>query len=179
MRKSGAPVGACVQAATSQLRNDGIDAACLKPLEDYVQMQVEQVKAQSEGKESEDDGGAAYFKAREGPTAEELLAAFGITEGELRTSMQTSKTNAHAEQSGFDTAGDMKAFLTRYVHNSEGAEESLRLATEAGHTKKQLAFLRVHLDLPYSRSRAASASEGARAASPKAEAKSGGNEAKC
>ena len=87
MRKSRIPAGACYQAAVLQLRQDGVDVACLAPLEAYLEKRLVEDEKSIDAKS---DGNYAhypdvdYIRRREGPSAEELLGAFGVTEEELK-----------------------------------------------------------------------------------------------
>ena len=104
MRKTGAPVGACYQAATHQMTQDGVDPSCLEPLNNYIRRWVDDAEAKGEQMQHEGGQGAgaggggggggggyglgeakaggidSYLQERSGPAAEELLSAFGITE---------------------------------------------------------------------------------------------------
>jgi hypothetical protein len=138
MRKSGIPAGACYQAALHQIQGDNVDKKCLRPLEDYLHEHTLRKENVSEGKDTDDDESpyAEYFKQRSGPAAEELLEAFGMTEDELRSSMQTAKTNSHY--------GAAHEFLERYVGDTQ--EDALEQAIADGVAGKQLAWLKLHLE---------------------------------
>ena len=175
MRKAGSPVGACYQAATTQLRQEGVvDIRCLEPLEKYLQAKID---AQSEGKEQEEaddpNGPKAeeqrmeYFRRMQGPKAEELLLAFGFTEEELKASMQNTRTNTHCQKAGFGTTDDLQAFIQRYMHTDD-PEDGLQRAIQDGATEKQLKFLKLHLH-----SHASASVRAAHAAPKVAEAKEG------
>jgi hypothetical protein len=132
MRKTGIPLGACEQAAKAKLQGDGLDPACLKPLETFLEKVGEQ-------KESKHDCDWT------GPQAEELLQAFGMTEQELKNSMSTAKTNLQSFSTlGFKRVSDYEDFQERYAGYS--CEEALQRATDDGASEKQIKCLKANYE---------------------------------
>eukprot|EP00619_Florenciella_sp_RCC1007_P008218 CAMPEP_0205903808 /NCGR_PEP_ID=MMETSP1325-20131115/332_1 /ASSEMBLY_ACC=CAM_ASM_000708 /TAXON_ID=236786 /ORGANISM="Florenciella sp., Strain RCC1007" /LENGTH=103 /DNA_ID=CAMNT_0053269499 /DNA_START=115 /DNA_END=423 /DNA_ORIENTATION=+ len=56
MRRSGAPVGACYQAAALQMSSDGVDVSCLDPLHDFIQKWVDDAEAEAKQERGGGDG---------------------------------------------------------------------------------------------------------------------------
>jgi hypothetical protein len=146
MRKAGSPAGACYQAAVHQLQRDGVDSDKLRPLEEYLKLDILKNEDGSDSKEDDNDlrSNAKYLAERAGPTAEDLLAAFDMPEEELRRSLQDTKTNAHYGIAPADQAAINK-FLANNLDCSK--EEVLERAKSAGITGvKNLKVLKMHLD---------------------------------